>query len=461
MDVRRYEAFTIQDAVKLIKKELGHDAIILATREKRKEVPGSPQPVKMVEVVAARSASSKASDSPRLEPDVQPATFPTVHKESDMRIVRGTGTTRTPTMTTLRSELLADGHGASTESRHETARATSVSLNSTPVMTDPPRLPQELTEVREELGRIRRDMLALPHVNVVSEVQELKVLLHDMMRNQGGRTDFARFPEYLTNMAVRLRAAGLLEPLLTDILNSVHELSIPKGPDGVELTGERLKEFHLNSLIRALFKRMGVTGSLKRGDAAQRIACLVGPTGVGKTTTIAKMAADFRLSENARVALVSMDTFRIAGADQLRAYSRILDCPFAEIDEPSELLEFLQKHHSAHYIFIDTAGRSARKQDQFERLKGLKEVAAPIQFHLALASTMKQRDIDETIRAYHPLGLESVIFTKLDESWNYGEIFNAAARSRLPLSYFATGQRVPEDLEIATKERVVERLFQI
>lgn len=460
MDVRRYEAFSIQDAVKLIKKEMGRDAIILATREKHKEVPGSDKPVKMVEVVAARSARALENDGKGdddKDKDVHPAVFPTIQRESDMRIVRGT-----PTVGGLRPGARSELQQQNQATSEPVPTRTTQQMPSLPVMqAEAPQLPRELSEVREELGRLRREMQALPQVNVASEVQELKILLHDLVRSNAQRTEFARFPEYLTNMAVRLRTAGILEPLLMELLNGVAELPVPKAPDGTELTGEKLKEFHFNALIRALFKRMTTTGALKGGKSGQRIFCLVGPTGVGKTTTIAKLAADFRLTENTRVAMVSMDSFRIAGADQLRAYARILDCPFLETDDPGELAGFVRKQHNAEYVFIDTAGRSARNQEQIQRLKRLRSIEIPISFHLVLASTMKQRDMDETIRAYGALGLDSIIFTKLDESWNYGEIFNAAARSRVALSYFATGQRVPEDLEVATKERVVERLFQI
>jgi len=186
----------------------------------------------------------------------------------------------------------------------------------------------------------------------------------------------------------------------------------------------------------------------------------VGPTGVGKTTTLAKLAA-LQTMDQKKIAMLSMDSYRVAGAHQLMIYAKILNTPFYEVREAEEVPQIVSKLHQLDCIFIDTAGRSARNLQQMEFLKLLKNIEVPIEFHLVLSGTMKQRDIDENVRSYRFLSPESIIFTKLDESWNYGEILNTVAKSGVPLSYFATGQQVPEDIELACKEKIVERLFQV
>jgi flagellar biosynthesis protein FlhF len=307
---------------------------------------------------------------------------------------------------------------------------------------------------------LRRDMSGAPSLNMSTEVQEIKILLHDIMRGRMP-ADAQKYPDYLTNIAIKMRAAGVLESVLTELLDTVSTLPVPTNSDKSAMAPEKLKEFYLNNLIRLIFKNINVTNPLWTQNQTQSIHCLVGPTGVGKTTTIAKLAASLKIERGKTVALATMDTFRISAADQLMTYAKILDVPFQTIGDPSDIVPFAERYHNYDCLFIDTAGRVARDTPHIESLKALKDVDAPIHFHLAIASTMKQRDIDETVRAFSFLSLESIIFTKLDESWNYGEILNTAVRSKLPLSFFATGQRVPEDLEVANKERIVERLFQL
>ena len=474
MDVRKYEALTMQDAVKLIKKELGRDAVILATREKDKMLPGQSTRTKIVEVVAAAASStpSNAPTSPNVSKtsDAQPVQFPRMQKEPDMKIVRGS-----PIMNALRPETRqklarsaeqADAllHRQNTPAAHTPTQSHS-SREQRQTANEGLAVPsqaqvKEIVELKQELERMRREMGSMPSLSVGTEVQEIKVLLHDLMRSKATQDD-KKYPEYLTSIAIKLRAAGVLESIITELLDNVFSMPLPKGSDNQALAGEKAKEFYLNNLIRLMFKNISIASPMVTHSGSPAIQCLVGPTGVGKTTTIAKLAAKLKIEQNKRIAFATMDTFRISAADQLRTYAKILDVPFQSVSEPADLISFVERHHDYDFIFVDTAGRVARDAPHIESLQSLKNVELPIHFHLAISSTMKQRDIDETIRAFRFLSPESLIFTKLDESWNYGEILNTAMRGKIPLAFFATGQRVPEDLEVANKERIVERLFQL
>jgi flagellar biosynthesis protein FlhF len=472
MDVRKYEALTMQDAVKLIKKELGRDAVILATREKEKLLPGQNTRTKVVEVVAAAASSTPpTTPSPvnNKNSNAQTVQFPRIEKEPDMKIVRGS-----PIMNALRPETrqkLAQSEKQALDAlQRQSAPSTPqtpATKFQTPMRTNDAVVPattnaqiKEIVELRQELERMRREMVSMPTMNVGTEVQEIKVLLHDLMKSKA-TTDDKKYPDYLTSIAIKLRAAGVLETVITEFFDSVCSMPLPKTPDGKEIAGEKAKEFYLNSLIRLIFKNIAIAPPMATQSGSPAIHCLVGPTGVGKTTTIAKLAAKLKIEQNKRVAFATMDTFRISAADQLRTYAKILDVPFQSISDTTELIPFVERYHDYDFVFIDTAGRVARDTPHIESLKTLKDIDLPIHFHLAISSTMKQRDIDETIRSFRFLAPESLIFTKLDESWNYGEILNTAVRGKIPLAYFATGQRVPEDLEVANKERIVERLFQL
>ena len=470
MEVRKFEALSMQDAIKLVKRELGKDAVILSTREKATRVEGSSEPLRIIEVVAARASSSSTHSpdslahsrssrglsaqvlTPEQAAKATRVDFPRVQKQSDTTIVKGSPTLTSLNQDTRRAaQTLASALGPRERLvENNTARANNANVENASA---------EVKDLREEIARVRKEIESLPHVNMNDQMQEIKVLLHDLMRTKQ-KSDLTGLHQYLNDIGIKMRAAGVQESLISQIMETVSGVTQPTSPDGTALSTDRLKEFYLNQALRCIFKNFDVTGPWK-SEGRQRIISLVGPTGVGKTTTIAKLAARMKLTENQKVALVSMDSFRIAAADQLRVYAKILDCPFAELSDMRELEAFVQKHFDYDTIFVDTAGRSTRQEGQMDGLRSLQTTSLPIHFHLVLSSTMKQRDIDETIKAFRFLSPESLLFTKLDESWSFGEILSSTMQSKIPLSYFTTGQKVPEDIETASKERVVERIFRL
>lgn len=476
MEVRRFEALSMNDAIKLVKKELGKDAVILSTREKDTLAVDGGRALRVVEVVAAAASSVRAGEADgyagqRMSPVIPPGPraneartvdFPRVQRKSDTTVVKGSPTlerlapqTKQALADTFRQPgpRSADRPALFAASQTENMERLAGPAGNTPVGS-------EVRDLRDELSRMRRELETLPQVNVGEQMQEIKVLLHDIMRTRAKEGE-GRLHEYLADIGVRLRAAGVRESIVTETLQLVSGVDVPRIDDGQTLAGVKLREFYLSQTIKFLFRQLGVTGHLRFDPNRTSLACLVGPTGVGKTTTIAKLAARLKLTDSRKVTLISMDAFRIGGADQLRVYAKILDCPFSEVSEPGELVEVVAKQPPGQIVLVDTAGRNARHDAQMEGLRNLAGLDIPLAFHLVLSATMKQRDLDENIKAYRFLSPESLLFTKLDESWSYGEILNCSVGSRTPLSYFTTGQKVPEDLEAATKERVVERLFRL
>ncbi len=186
---------------------------------------------------------------------------------------------------------------------------------------------------------------------------------------------------------------------------------------------------------------------------------IVGSTGVGKSSVVAKLAALYSMREKNKVAVVSLDNHRLAASEQMRIFCKIIGVPFLTAASSEELLAIPTSHKDIELILIDTAGTSPKSTDGLQALSALRDGGVPIDFHLCLSVAEKESHMDQAVRTFSRLGLQSLIYSKLDESWSYGEIFNLSKKWALPLSFFAIGQHIPDDIERATRERVIERIF--
>jgi flagellar biosynthesis protein FlhF len=185
-----------------------------------------------------------------------------------------------------------------------------------------------------------------------------------------------------------------------------------------------------------------------------KIWSFIGPTGVGKTTTLVKLAAHFSLKVTPKITLITIDTYRIGAIEQLRTYAQILGLPLEIALHPEELQQIIERNMHQDLLLIDTAGRSPNHIGQLEELKGFLTVHSRIENHLILSATTKDGDLDQIVQRFRLLPITSYIFTKIDETDQYAPIFNQLIRYKRPLSYLTKGQNVPEDIELATKGRV-------
>ncbi len=191
------------------------------------------------------------------------------------------------------------------------------------------------------------------------------------------------------------------------------------------------------------------------GGAARRVA-LVGPTGVGKTTTLAKLAAAAALRDRRRVGLLTMDTYRIAAVEQLGRYAEILGAPVRTAHSPADLARDADAlaGEGLDLLLLDTAGRSPRDEIRLRELSAFLEAFRPDETHLVLAAPTASSALLGALRRFGRFSPGRILLTKLDEAERYGFVLDVAARSRLPFSYLATGQDVPEDLEVAAPGRL-------
>src|SRR5688572_29224996 len=192
-----------------------------------------------------------------------------------------------------------------------------------------------------------------------------------------------------------------------------------------------------------------------------RVVALVGPTGVGKTTTIAKLAANYRLREKRRVGLITVDTYRVAAVEQLRTYADIIDLPMEVVATPREMREAVARMSHLDLILMDTAGRSPRDEVRIQELKSMLGEAEPDEVHLVLSSTAGAKSLLATAERFVDVGTTALVLTKLDEASSLGHLVSLVRECRLPVSYLTDGQNVPDDIEVAERRRLAYMLMGI
>lgn len=214
---------------------------------------------------------------------------------------------------------------------------------------------------------------------------------------------------------------------------------------------------------RKLLKKMGlllgVTGPMDLRNI--KTIALIGPTGVGKTTTLAKISGILR-SYNKRIGLVTTDVYRIGATDQLQIYANILDCKMIAATNPEELvaaIDYFRNVERVDQILIDTVGRSPMNMELIDDMKTYIDISKPDHTALVLSSTQKYSDIQKILQNFSHIDIDSVIFTKMDETLSYGNMLNVANKSKLKVSYVTDGQNVPQDIYVATPEALAKKIL--
>jgi len=217
-----------------------------------------------------------------------------------------------------------------------------------------------------------------------------------------------------------------------------------------------------NWLQRALMKLLEKVevGPLTVSKGEHRIWSFIGPTGVGKTTTMAKLAATTALQQGRRVALITVDQHRIGAIDQMAAYAQIMNLPLETATSAEQLARVIRKHGDKELLFIDTAGRSPSQREDLNELEAIFRIPRRIEHQLVLSATTQYQDLLRAAAAFQPLECANYIFTKLDETSDGATLMNFLISRPRPVSYVTTGQRVPEDIEPASRKRLAALLLQ-
>ncbi|RJR40849.1 MAG: flagellar biosynthesis protein FlhF [Deltaproteobacteria bacterium] len=289
-----------------------------------------------------------------------------------------------------------------------------------------------------------------PVSQIQEDLDEVKDLLRQWMRHNGPPSWLRQHKE-LAMFYRFLSRTGLDERFLQRWLDNVQSL--------LAQSGERpltLKEV----AIRYLMHAFEVVDPWKAKEGAPRFWTFIGPTGVGKTTTIAKLAAKFGLFEKLKVGLISMDNQRLGAHNQLAAYGRITGQPLLVVHQRQDLLEAMDKMADLDLVLIDTAGRSPYAPHLQEELHHQLGDVPALEHHLVLSAAVKDCNLAKAIKRFSVLPISSYIIAKVDETSDFSGVFNQLCRQQVPVSYITAGQQVPEDIELSSRRRVTELLLQ-
>lgn len=268
-------------------------------------------------------------------------------------------------------------------------------------------------------------------LNVIKEVRDMKEMLNNVIKT--GNSSNATAP--VSELSKILSSFDLNDKTIEKIMERYNTLQ---------------GNLEQNEKLQIVLKNMVMVDEVRKS----RIEVLVGPTGVGKTTTIAKLAGRFSLYDHLKVGLITIDTYRIGAVEQLKTYAEIMNIPFKVVMNLKEIETAIKEMKSCDVILVDTTGRSSKNAMQISELRAYISKMKADSIYLVMSCTTKNSDIDMITKGYKELNYSGIILTKLDETSTYGSILNILESSGKPLSYVTTGQNVPDDIRILTADEI-------
>ncbi|MCL2690003.1 MAG: flagellar biosynthesis protein FlhF [Chitinispirillia bacterium] len=455
MRIKKYVAKSMREALLQIKEELGEDAIILKTTKLQKKVfgIGGPDEIEVTAAVDEEAAARKTASQSA------PAYTP-LHLTGDTGVYNRPRTSPNP---------LGIGPAipepAAPNIRPYFQRQTY------------PKSRREILEEQQDAqaskAKAEEEIRALK-----SDMQELKDLVKSVLANtlsnnanakaQNERPETAhsapsinqQIPPSSIDAAMNMPAGdGAWNLFVKLLVDSEVKPEIAKRLVS-SISGNFSDAEFENKLAATLGSQFPVSGPLRLKKGQPLVVAFVGPTGSGKTTTLAKLAAHCCLSKNKKISIITADTYRIAAIEQIRTFAEIVKVGLQVIFSPDEIGAALNECEGSDVIFVDTAGRSQRNKEHMEELRILLETLRPDETHLVLSATTKDSALSEMVRNYSSIKANRLLFTKLDETAKLGNIFNAVSEAGIPVSYFTTGQSVPDDIELAQAGKFVKRLME-
>ncbi len=493
-NIRSFRAASVEDALAQIRREMGHEAVVVETKPLAKRglfswfaTQSEVEVTASVARASQRSSKSQRSDTSRPQV-VRPTTLRTIAAaaaQAKRNVASGlTGVIGSTSLTvgdasTMTASVVATSglqrlassplkqtlwEGEAPAEPRETREiptkngSAGASPSLFPPTVNPPRIsnPARITPSRNARGldSFRTNLIAMDSSQDVvqsavaeansTDIERRLDSLQQMIAELGRQTrprGLVEIPPGLFAHYLALIEADVEDEIARELIAKLQQHATPEQLDNTAST---------ISLLTALVEReLRCTEPLLPKRGYRRVAMLVGPTGVGKTTTIAKLAGRFGLEGDLRVGLITVDTYRVAAVDQLRTYAEIIDLPLQVVSNPAELSAALEQFAEFDLVLIDTAGRSPHDDRQLEELKQLVAAATPDDICLVLSLASGARSLRSTAERFAAVRPTSLILTKLDEAAGCGGLLSVSRDIAVPISYFTLGQEVPRDIEPA------------
>ena len=405
MIIKKFQGKTEAEAVESAKKELGDGIVIMNVRNVKKKGMFSFLKPQMVEVTVALE-----------EEPVRPGTVP----EKDLNLTDAIANIRSVSEKALQQEAAGKKEQGSHEEMHADSTVIEEKLDSLHFL-----LEQQMQKPEENKTEDRAEA----EEETPSEMEQfMKLLYNTMLENE------------------------VNEKYANQIIDEIEKSNKPNMPF----------DYALSNIYQKMILKFGKPAGITPAAQGPKMLFFIGPTGVGKTTTIAKIASHFCVDGGKKVALLTADTYRIAAAEQLRTYANILEVPFRIIYSVEELSQAMRDFKDCDYILVDTAGHSHQNAEQKKVMKELIHSVDGIlekEVFLVLSATTKYRDLLSIADTYSDMTDYKLIFTKLDETITLGNLLNLKLYTGAPLSYVTCGQNVPDDIEDFNPQKTVKRLL--
>ncbi len=462
MLIKEYEAENLKECLQKVRDGLGPDAVILETRKVRKGGMLGLGSRELVCVVAATGITVKSDNlAAPLPSQVTTAVKPTMAPATaSVAAASASVVNRSGAVASAARALYGRGGNAATSARAggaAVAERQPLAANQEaprpglredrPADQPPPDrfafLERAMREIRDSLTALQREQREVHERTVSAVVSAVQPSVQ-----LDGAPSGPLYPCH--ELYDQLLSAGVNETVARDLMENLPDVSAWSDPARLPLAASALRDL--------ISRRIPGSGPIRLTPNKLKAVALIGPTGVGKTTTIAKLAAHYSLVENKKVALLTVDTYRIAAVEQLKTYSQILDIPVAVAYSQSEVMPAIEQFADYDLILIDTAGRSQKNIMQVGELKNLLETLQ-CETLLVLSASTKEHDMLEAVKRFSAARVDRLIFSKLDETSSHGSLLNVADQSGIPLAYITTGQKVPEDIEVATGDRLAAMIL--